>query len=736
MPEQPSGDGLLHAAPSAVAVFLERDGQLVPKGRMGCAIVGNSRKQQYRVVLYTDKKEAACTGQITPDDHIVYRVNQGPMFGCFRSDTGQVWSVTFANESEAENFAASVGAAYFGCRGTPRHEPVNYNLLEGSGEGVVLGDWLAIQCTGWLLKENPQGLPCLSDICCGPQGSTEKPCKLQLGQGLLPPEIENGLEGMKKGGKRVIVAFVETSPRLYLISLLKVKLEGPRPPLASSGLSGVAPCSSSSSSSSCAGAGSGSLEPHPDVNMSAGSLASQEGAYFEQSQGKDALLQRLCMVGSKPVLPLKTSHVGASGGRSADSPPLSASSGFIPSTATRSQPPLSPPVVPSAAPPHAAPPHAAPSPAVGGRPVPQSLPPEAVFFPAATPPGPAAPVSEPAPSSKSSVSTVEQPKAAELPPAAAGGPPWNAMVWPFVAPSWALPRREGLDLEALESSVRKLTELLSKREADVQAGTGSCTTRRGSSVGASKGLSVEQLCEAVNGLAEDRDRAEEDLRRLRVTVVALQDKLGNVTQELERAQQQLRDVGAAASDKTAVEALQRELAEARLQLREQAESSAEQLAGLRRELEQASAARTELHLSKDALKSSNHGLTEQLSAVEAHRDTVLAQLEEAQVSLKSTQEALSAQCIAVERLHLELQQTEARRVVGEDEALLRGIITTTWLRDASRYDEAAPCTEAKSSPITSKEDSPARFGQRVKGVMSSVFFHITSSLEAAASVAL
>lgn len=73
------------------------------------------------------------------------------------------------------------------------------DLVEGSGEPAVKGQQVTVHYTGWLYQEGTQGSKFDSSV------DRRSPFVFELGAGMVIAGWDEGVAGMRVGGKRVLI---------------------------------------------------------------------------------------------------------------------------------------------------------------------------------------------------------------------------------------------------------------------------------------------------------------------------------------------------------------------------------------------------------------------------------------------------------------------------------------------------------------------------------------------------
>uniref|UniRef100_W5M3Q9 peptidylprolyl isomerase n=1 Tax=Lepisosteus oculatus TaxID=7918 RepID=W5M3Q9_LEPOC len=118
-------------------------------------------------------------------------------YGSFYDDQRQNWSVMFESEKAAMDFCKEVCVAK-GNSAPSLDAVVIQDLVLGEGQAVETGDSLEVAYTGWLLQNHAIGQVFDSNV------NKDKLLRLKLGAGKVIKGWEEGMVGMKKGGRRLL----------------------------------------------------------------------------------------------------------------------------------------------------------------------------------------------------------------------------------------------------------------------------------------------------------------------------------------------------------------------------------------------------------------------------------------------------------------------------------------------------------------------------------------------------
>ncbi|XP_010569363.1 PREDICTED: FK506-binding protein 15 isoform X1 [Haliaeetus leucocephalus] len=180
---------------TAVHAYRYTNGQYLKQGKYGAAVVGNHATKEYRILLYISQQQQIATARIHPGFILTVQPNN---YSTFYDDQRQNWSIMFESEKAAMDFSKQVCIAK--CNSSPVLDSVLYqDLLLGEGQGVEGGDSLEIAYTGWLFQNNGLGQVFDSNV------NKDKLLRLKLGSGKVIKGWEEGMMGMKKGGRRYLI---------------------------------------------------------------------------------------------------------------------------------------------------------------------------------------------------------------------------------------------------------------------------------------------------------------------------------------------------------------------------------------------------------------------------------------------------------------------------------------------------------------------------------------------------
>ncbi|XP_046904362.1 FK506-binding protein 15 isoform X2 [Hypomesus transpacificus] len=189
----PGAPAVLQA--TATHAFKYLNGQYAKQGKLGAAVLGNHTTKEYKLLLYASQQKQVTAAKI----HVGFVFTVQPSNYCtFYDDQRQNWSLMFETEKAATDFCKEV------CLAKVNSAPsldvvVGQDLCLGEGQGVENGDSLEVAYTGWLLQNHTIGQMFDSNL------NKDKLLRLKLGAGKVIKGWEEGMLGMRKSGRRLMV---------------------------------------------------------------------------------------------------------------------------------------------------------------------------------------------------------------------------------------------------------------------------------------------------------------------------------------------------------------------------------------------------------------------------------------------------------------------------------------------------------------------------------------------------
>ncbi|XP_013870155.1 FK506-binding protein 15 [Austrofundulus limnaeus] len=189
----PGAPAVLFAA--AVQAFRFVNGQYTKQGKLGAAVLGSHTTKEYKLLLYLSQQKQVTAAKI----HVGFVFTVQPNNYCtFYDDQRQNWSLMFDSEKSASDFCKEVCLAKANSTSS-LDSVVIQDLSLGEGQAVENGDSLEVVYTGWLLQNHTIGQVFDSNQ------NKDKFLRLKLGAGKVIKGWEEGMLGIKKAGRRLII---------------------------------------------------------------------------------------------------------------------------------------------------------------------------------------------------------------------------------------------------------------------------------------------------------------------------------------------------------------------------------------------------------------------------------------------------------------------------------------------------------------------------------------------------
>ncbi|KAJ8388803.1 hypothetical protein AAFF_G00130360 [Aldrovandia affinis] len=180
---------------TAVQAYQYTNGQYKKQGKLGAAVLGNHTTREYKILIYASQQKQIAAARIHPG--LLFTV-QPSNYCTFYDDQRQNWSLMFDSEKAAVDFCKEVCVAK-GNSAPSLDVVVVQDLVLGEGQGVENGDSLEVAYTGWLLQNHAVGQMFDSNL------NKDKLLRMKLGIGKVIKGWEEGMQGMKKGGRRLVI---------------------------------------------------------------------------------------------------------------------------------------------------------------------------------------------------------------------------------------------------------------------------------------------------------------------------------------------------------------------------------------------------------------------------------------------------------------------------------------------------------------------------------------------------
>ena len=149
-----------------------------------------------QLILYTKNETLA---QLALSSTFGFTIQNG-VYGSFYDDDGQNWSLLFKSAEAVEEFSVRLACAKLAASGNAASMTQDVVVGTLGKLDIDVGDTLGIYYTGWLAASGGGR---------GQQFDTNngsgRELKVRLGERDVVVGLENGLVGMRKGGRRFIV---------------------------------------------------------------------------------------------------------------------------------------------------------------------------------------------------------------------------------------------------------------------------------------------------------------------------------------------------------------------------------------------------------------------------------------------------------------------------------------------------------------------------------------------------
>ncbi|XP_027889617.1 FK506-binding protein 15 isoform X3 [Xiphophorus couchianus] len=191
--KQPAGPAVLLA--SAVQAFKYINGQYMKQGKLGAAVLGNHATKEYKFLLYLSQQKQVTAARIHVGFIFTVQLNN---YCTFYDDQRQNWSLMFDSEKNVSDFCKEVCLAKANSSSS-LESVVTQDVILGEGQAVETGDSMEVVYTGWLLQNHAIGQMFDSNQ------NKDKLLRLKIGAGKVIKGWEEGMLGMKKAGRRLII---------------------------------------------------------------------------------------------------------------------------------------------------------------------------------------------------------------------------------------------------------------------------------------------------------------------------------------------------------------------------------------------------------------------------------------------------------------------------------------------------------------------------------------------------
>jgi len=196
---------------TAVSAYKYENNGYESLGKLGLAIIGKKESNCYQLLLYRGKQSVVTVANISPRFNL--KVQQDN-YANFTDEANKIWTVCFDSQDVMINFSKQILL----CKAMFSKDGVCHcDLILGEGRGVELGDSLEIQMTSWMVDTQSLGRMIETSR------NKDKGVRFKIGGRNQFSGMENCLIGMKKGGRRFIIAPSDHGRTAFDVEITKVK---------------------------------------------------------------------------------------------------------------------------------------------------------------------------------------------------------------------------------------------------------------------------------------------------------------------------------------------------------------------------------------------------------------------------------------------------------------------------------------------------------------------------------
>jgi len=196
---------------TAVSAYKFENNGFESLGKLGLAIIGKKESNCYQLLLYKGKQNPVAIANISP----TLKLNVQPdNYTNFVDERGISFTVCFESQDVLINFAKQVLL----CKTTFKMSGIFCcDLSLGEGKDVEMGDSLEVQMTSWTVENQSIGQMVETTR------NKEKGMRFKVGGKNFFKGLEAGILGMKKGGRRFVIADLEHGMKAYDVEVTKLK---------------------------------------------------------------------------------------------------------------------------------------------------------------------------------------------------------------------------------------------------------------------------------------------------------------------------------------------------------------------------------------------------------------------------------------------------------------------------------------------------------------------------------
>eukprot|EP00092_Neocalanus_flemingeri_P000420 GFUD01000448.1.p1 GENE.GFUD01000448.1~~GFUD01000448.1.p1 ORF type:complete len:654 (+),score=170.01 GFUD01000448.1:222-2183(+) len=196
---------------TAVSAYKFENNGFESLGKLGLAIIGKKESNCYQLLLYKGKQNPVAIANISP----TLKLNIQPdNYANFLDERGSSFTVCFESQDVLINFAKQVLL----CKTTFNMSGIFCcDLSLGEGKDVDIGDSLEVQMTSWTVENQSIGQMVETTR------NKEKGLRFKLGGKNFFSGLEAGIVGMKKSGRRFLIAVTDNGMKAYDVEVTKLK---------------------------------------------------------------------------------------------------------------------------------------------------------------------------------------------------------------------------------------------------------------------------------------------------------------------------------------------------------------------------------------------------------------------------------------------------------------------------------------------------------------------------------
>ena len=172
------------------------DGQYVNKDRVSLAVLGSALGKEYTIIIYKTQTDRRLTLKIEATLNFNVKENN---FVNFYDDSRQAWAIKFDSTKDLYDVAFAIALAKAHITGLKTL--LLQNLLIGEGQALVNGDTVGVCYSAWVFTNGT----IVRDKPFDSNTNPDKIYKFKVGDKTVIPGWDQGMVGMKRGGKKLIL---------------------------------------------------------------------------------------------------------------------------------------------------------------------------------------------------------------------------------------------------------------------------------------------------------------------------------------------------------------------------------------------------------------------------------------------------------------------------------------------------------------------------------------------------